>query len=217
MIGAVAFRQLQSEGYVDLGQTYKNQSTFDVAVKIGTPIRIPGISEVQKLSPKLKHESPSNTYSGNYGTYEFPPHTDLANWHRPPRYFILRCISPDPGVATVFLSFDKALKGLTRSIRERALFKPRRRIERKMFFLRFSEDDLFRWDPLYIVPENSEAHTIGKHIQSLDKSKFDKVNLSYKSQTILVDNWRVLHGRSEITTPTSSRCIERVYLSEINI
>jgi len=33
--------------------------------------------------------------------------------------------------------------------------------------------------------------------------------------TILIDNWQMLHGRSQVSAESTIRHIERVYLSEV--
>ena len=60
--------------------------------RLGVVVRLPGVSEVQTLTPRRIEHSPPNTYSGNFGTREFPLHTDLAHWFEPPRFFALRCV-----------------------------------------------------------------------------------------------------------------------------
>ncbi len=210
-------KELKRRGYANLGVLNPDMDTLDLAAKIGTIVKIPGLSEVQKLTPKSKEDNPRNTYSGNYGTDEFPMHTDLAHWYQPPRYFLLRCKAPDPEVGTFFLPFKKALKGLPDVTQKRALFKPRRKLDRKMFFLRFTQDEVFRWDPLYIIPENQEARNVAEHLCSLEKECFDRLYLTQRAQSVLVDNWRVLHGRSDVGATVSSRLIERVYFSELHL
>jgi alpha-ketoglutarate-dependent taurine dioxygenase len=41
------------------------------------------------------------------------------------------------------------------------------------------------------------------------------VLLLQPGDTLLIDNWRMLHGRSEVSTQSTSRIIDRVYLAEV--
>jgi hypothetical protein len=42
-----------------------------------------------------------------------------------------------------------------------------------------------------------------------------KILLNEPGDTVLIDNWRMLHGRSQILAQGKVRHIERVYLSEV--
>lgn len=174
-----------------------------------------GLSAIQTLTPKPTVNLPKNTYSGNFGTDVFPMHTDMAHWHQPPRYFVLRCLVPDSKITTNIISFEKALTGLPKSIISRSMFKPRRKLDGKLFLLRFAESKLFRWDQLYLVPENKEAQLLSRHLLNLRPEETTNLILNTKGHTILIDNWKVLHGRSNTKDINSPRVIQRTYLSEL--
>lgn len=210
-------RQLEMDGFVNLGVLNPELDTLTVANKIGTIIKIQGLSEGQRLAPRAKGDFPKNTYSGNYGTDEFPLHTDLAHWYQPPRYFLLRCLVPDPKVSTFIFNFQAALSGLAPVTISRALFKPRRKVENRQFLLRLKRKEIFRWDCLYLVPDNTEAEEVSLHLNSLEKNQFHSIKLKDKGQVVLIDNWKVLHGRGSILESSNARLIERVYLSEVNL
>jgi L-asparagine oxygenase len=214
--GGLLFGHLVEEyGFVDLGVVDPKLDTISVAKKIGSVLSVDGLSEVQSLSPKIRTASTKNTYSGNYGLDDFPLHTDLAHWHIPPRYFILRCLIPDPMVNTLVIDFKNAVCDIPQSIISRALFKPRRKFNNRQYLLRLVQCDVFRWDPLYLVPENDEAQEVALHLNTLSRNKIQQVKLEKAGQVILIDNWKVLHGRSSILKNSNTRLIERVYLSEI--
>ena len=78
-------------------------ATAEAAARFGVPLTLPGFDTVQTLRPIEKDVSPPNTYSGNYGTDEFPLHTDMAHWAVPPRYLLLRCVIGAASVATRLL------------------------------------------------------------------------------------------------------------------
>lgn len=42
-----------------------------------------------------------------------------------------------------------------------------------------------------------------------------KILLNQPGDTLLIDNWQMLHGRGEVLAQGTIRRIERVYLSEI--
>lgn len=216
MIGSAGI-QLEKHGFVDLGVLSPELNTLSIAKIIGKPAKISNLSEVQCLSPKSKDQLPRNTYSGNYGLENFPLHTDLAHWHIPPRYFLLRCLVPDPKINTLVLKFEKALEGLSPTTVSRALFKPRRKLNNRQFLLRLVDDEIFRWDSLYLIPENNEAEEASSFINALKEDQYHSLKLAEQGQIILIDNWKVMHGRSRVPEDSTTRLIERVYLSEINL
>ncbi|MCC6263340.1 MAG: TauD/TfdA family dioxygenase [Bryobacterales bacterium] len=44
-----------------------------------------------------------------------------------------------------------------------------------------------------------------------------QIPLFRPGDTILIDNWQVLHGRSAIPVSCTGRRVERVYLSEVTL
>ena len=47
------------------------------------------------------------------------------------------------------------------------------------------------------------------------KSKMKSLTLVKNGDTVIIDNWRCLHGRSKVPESEMDRKLERVYLSEI--
>src|SRR5881396_827254 len=88
---------LKRDGYWIAHRWHRDLTTKDLGVLVGAVLDLEsllpgsGIPTVQTLRPRLVDESLTNQYSGRYGLGEFPLHTDLAHWARPPRYFLLRC------------------------------------------------------------------------------------------------------------------------------
>src|SRR2546423_858394 len=84
-------------GHAFLPRWQTNASTEEVARSAGRLVNVEallpgsGIPSVQVLHPRPQAEAPRNQYSGTFGLGEFPLHTDLAHWSRPPRYLMLRC------------------------------------------------------------------------------------------------------------------------------
>lgn len=102
-------KQLSLHGFAHLPRFRRGFSTLIVAAELGAIESISGISSVHKLSPLSEAEAPPNTYSGTYDLREFPLHTDMAHWHVPPHYLLLRCVVPEPRVLTSLLSASQIL------------------------------------------------------------------------------------------------------------
>jgi L-asparagine oxygenase len=212
--------QLDNEGCVCLERFQAGVSTIQVARELGETLQLSNIPIVQQIVPKKQEESTDSLYSGNFGLKEFPFHTDLAHWYIPPRYLMLRCVTPSACAFTAIEEIATVLAGVPRSIIYRALFLPRKKLGGKKHLLRLAQDvgdnQLFRWDSIFIVPANCEAQEISGHLMSLDvKAARRKVALTYPGDTLVIDNWRMLHGRSAIYSSDMTRTLERVYLKEI--
>ena len=87
--------------------------------------------------------------------------------------------------------------------------------------LRFCVDGTygFRWDPLFLVPMNASASRVAEIMSTntWDQSQLLSLTLSRRGDTLVIDNWRCLHGRSRVSVIDRERRLERVYLSEIHI
>lgn len=74
---------------------------------------------------------------------------------------------------------------------------------------------LFRWDKTYIVPASPAGKAgIAAVINTLKEINMVKIILENKFDTLLIDNWRMLHGRSAVPDGSDDRIIERVYLGD---
>ena len=189
---------------------------LEVAKGLGGVYKVPTMPLVQALTPRLKEKEQQNTYSGNYGLSEFPFHTDLAHWYVPPRYLLLRCIFPAKGVATKLIDSHKVINSETRGLLNRAHFRPRKRLDGKANILKVLHGELFRWDSIFIEPANNVADLLKKIIDNqLKNMKSQDVFLSSCGDCLLIDNWRMLHGRGCIDRKSMNRKIERVYFNEV--
>ena len=78
--------------------------------------------------------------------------------------------------------------------------------------------DIFRWDSVFLRPLNNAAQELAALMQQARwHEAAEQVPLCRPGDTLLIDNWRMLHGRSPVPTHSKSRLLERVYLSEISL
>lgn len=220
-------RQLQDDGYTFIPQWHSNRSTREVASLVGTIIDLDallpgsGIPSVQTLQPRTEHEAPASRYSGVFGLNEFPIHTDLAHWAMPPRYFMLRCIQGANDVATRLLPASAVVSTVGHAILRRALVKPRRASRYGnvgLLPLLFFSDQTngLRWDSLFLTPISAAARNVMDFMTGSEGtwSELKEIVLVLPGDTLIVDNWRMLHGRSDAVAGPK-RIIERVYISDI--
>jgi len=176
-------------------------------------------SDIVQLIPKNISESTPNTYSGQYGYDDFPMHTDLAHWNKPPRYLMLRCLIGDAQVSTNILDSEKIIEAVGRNLLERSLVKPRRPVNGRtslMKILKSGNPNMLRWDQSFIVAASSTGE---KGISEVNKVLAQiapiEVVLENTYDTVIIDNWRMLHSRTAVPF-NSERKIERVYLGCAN-
>ena len=220
--------QLHQQGYVLLPRWRREDTTVAIADSIGrvldieTLLPMSNIPTVQTLIPKHRIESHVNRYSGNYGLGEFPLHTDLAHWIHPPRYFMLRCRVGSPGVVTSLLACSALASRLSTLKLRRAIVRPRHRGPKGIHCLLplvFHTQDIsgFRWDPLFLIPMNKPASQVA-HLMATcgwKESHLASLSMSQPGDTLIVDNWRILHNRGSVSAADMNRRLERIYLSEI--
>lgn len=195
-----------------------NESMLEVAQRIGNIFKVPTMPLIQTLTPRLKENESDNTYSGNFGVNEFPFHTDLAHWYVPPRYLFLRSVVPAADVETKLIDSEEICDGIDACVLNRAHFKPRKKLDRTANLLKIKQDGMFRWDSIFIEPANSAAKNLRREIEvSLNSAKYISLYLAVKGDCLLIDNWRMLHGRSVVSTKSMDRVIERVYFEEVTV
>ena len=213
--------EVNARGFAFLPSYNPKKCTDNAIARLGTIEKLTGLSEIQELTPKKAADSPPNIYSGNFGYSNFPFHTDLAHWYVPPRFFVLRCIEGTPSVKTLLVDSRSIIQSVGDENLRRALVQPRRPIEGNRFLLHILEqrslgDCRFRWDTLFIVPSTDHSSrmclAIKEHIANL---KTVDIVLEQPGDTLVVDNWRMLHGRSAVPATQRHRRIHRAYISSL--
>lgn len=197
-----AVSQLQSEGYSQLQYDGESLGEFllELAHQLGSPTRMRGKENIiATLLIKSKPQAHPASLSRQHGEGAFPFHTDTAHWQVPCRYVILACEDPgSPGRSTLLLpismtSFDE------QQLRILAVAPFRIKNGRQSFFGHvFSNSQTFvRFDEGCMIPANRLAFdAIAIMREVLEKS--DIIEVEWKANQIaIVDNWRMLHGRSD--------------------
>ena len=221
MLSEIA-ENLVVDGFVKL-ERYLPLATSNAAFsELGAVIQLPGVDQVQVLTPRQKFDAPPNTYSGNFGVRTFPLHTDLAHWFLPPRYFALRCIVGSRDVSTNLFDTKDLIPAIGRTNLMRALVRPRRPLQNRFPLLRLLANDecggeIFRWDSLFIEPATASSVTIHASVSNFLRFVEPRsIQLEHPGDTLVIDNWRMLHGRSSVSELDGRRRIERSYFGGIH-
>ncbi|WP_271114285.1 TauD/TfdA family dioxygenase [Paracoccus aerodenitrificans] len=213
-------RKIDDQGYVLFSEFESAASTLEVASSLGVPLTPWEGGLVQTLKPQAK--AAPNTYSGNFGFGRFPFHTDLAHWRVPPRYLLLRCQIGYLDVPTLMIDGRVLVNSVSKDILARAIFKPRRPRNGTYDLLRLYEVDIegvdrLRWDELFLKPASRIGDTADGLIREwLRAAEYRGIALVRPGDTLVIDNWRMLHARAPISPDREDRSIQRVYLEAIH-
>lgn len=211
------------QGYVFIPQHMPELGTLEAASILGSANILEGFSTIQKLRPHTQSNATPNTYSGNFGTEEFPFHTDLAHWAIPPRYLMLRCIVGSNAVTTSLFDGNLLLDAMGSTLLRRTLVQPRRPLRygkqllRLLEYLDGNDSKFLRWDSIFLRPATAESEkTFSLVVEYIGSNNAEDMVLLSLGDTLIIDNWRMMHRRSAVPLTASNRNIERVYLGEIN-
>jgi L-asparagine oxygenase len=217
LIGELALR-----GFACRSAYLPGASSSEAFASIGTVLTLDGFDPIQSLIPRVLSRASPNTYSGNFGMGQFPFHTDLAHWAVPPRFVALRCVRGVGSVLTHLLDGRFVVERVGRSVLHRALVQPRRSLRNGRHLLRLLDvgtdvgEQRLRWDSLYLRPATAASGDTMKEVhRCLVQLPATNVSLSSRGDTLVIDNWRVLHGRSPVPEHARHRRIDRAYLGGV--
>lgn len=214
-------QKLVEDGYALLPCLVPDASTEVAAASLGDVLTLAGTTRVQALRPREKADAPPNIYSGQFGKSEFPMHTDLAHWYVPPRYFVLRCVVGAPDVATRLLDGRGIMERFGIDTLYRTLLQPRRPSDGRRPLLRMlNRTDIgehqLRWDSLFVQPATESSSKTFQAISGfIDAQLETQIYLTNPGDTLVIDNWRMLHGRSAVPPTAAARHIERAYMRSL--
>ncbi|MBC7283294.1 TauD/TfdA family dioxygenase [Hoeflea sp.] len=211
--------EIRKTGYIFLKSHRPDESVVELAKSWGKPMVLWEDGLVQALVPRT--EAAPNSYSGIYGLGHFPFHSDLAHWLTPPRYLLLRCVTGYADIPTLLVDGRDLIDAITLDILARAIFKPRRPRDGSVSLLRLCEsieDSVrIRWDPVFLKPASRIGAVADLHIREwLSTCKPTSLSLTQPHDTLLIDNWRMLHARSPILPGRENRKIQRIYLENLH-
>lgn len=203
--------QLENEGYAEL----EVQSVAELIVS--TNFLGPLISEkheIETLEPRLKENVTSRSFSYHYGVGSFPLHTDTSFWILPARYIFFysrekfdtsTTILSSIDTLTIFQDFYKenpifASKKINGGVYETPWFGP--------------DNKYVKFDPCYMHAANSAANALAKALQERAHERIREITWS-GNKALIVDNWRTLHGRSELKN-VEARVLTRFYRGNNN-
>ena len=187
-----------------------------LARQLGTPIaeRV-GRPIVARLQPKAAVIGRERSLSAAFLTGAFPCHVDTAHWPIPCRYIILACLNPSTRARSTSL-LDTARLGLKHAERELLAVTPFRIVNgRNSFFatILHSGRPFIRYDPGCMRSVSSDGErALGVLCREAWPAQVEEVQWN-PGEAVVIDNWRVLHGRGESVCDDRDRTLLRVYVN----
>ena len=211
---------ISRDGFAFIPELASGAMTQSVVDQLGYVLKLGNGDPVHQIRPK--REAAPNTYSGVYGLNAFPMHTDMAHWKVPPRYLVLRCVRGHHDVSTYLVHGATLVELVGKASLARALVLPRRPLRGKLPLLalytrRPHAGYFLRWDDKFIVPASPAGRQgVDRVRQALEVVTPTCVTLAHPGDTLIIDNWKMLHGRSMVMENCADRIIDRVYLGELH-
>jgi hypothetical protein len=176
---------------------------MNIAYAFGKPCAGRNGRVLERLAPMLPSQAKPNSLSATNGIAAFPLHTDGAHKSEPPHFVILACECPGyPTVPTVLECFDGL--DLSPSDRHRCETAPFLiRNGRRSFYSTISDrsQPFLRFDQGCMTALTDAASDVARVIAACT------VNLTVvewaAGDILIIDNWRVLHGRGLATSAAS--------------
>lgn len=215
------FSLLKSKGWVSGIVDIRTEVNFankllSLAQNLGTPIpsRTGRSSLYDVLKPIEAKYAKHSSLSKNYSLGEFPLHTDTAHWLMPCRYIILGCLFSDEGNRRTLL-FDAKNISLNRKQND-LLYSVPLRINngRNSFFdtILSKRRRFIRYDPGCMKPICKEGYS-SLSVFSKQNYKEDIKEIKwFPGKVLIIDNWRLLHGRSSAACEDLNRTLIRILI-----
>ncbi len=203
---------LRSQGWVTLGPESRDIPMLTLASSFGHPIPSPTGELIRKLVPKERSEAIPGTLSGKYGKAALPMHTDTAFWPQPARYLVMR-VTGDTRRPTILASINPELTSdfgpdVATSV---WLIRGGGAIYGSMQFSAAGEKGI-RCDLETMSPANRSAATIHSRLREW-LVELPRSEINWKTVgTLVIDNWKMLHGRGPEPEREGNRVLERIYL-----
>ena len=201
-------KKIEAFGFVEIDGVESIRAAEQLTSHLG-PVRPLNGKKIQTISPSSKEMARSASFSRKFGYGRFPLHTDTSFWREPARYVVTYMLEPS-GTDTVVLP-----SALTREIILRYKYLNPIFVRNTVSGINYSppwfgqESEFIVFDPCYMKPANESAE---KFCETLDEYfKYSKQIAWNGSKTLVVDNWKTVHGRQPASH--NNRFLRRFYRS----
>lgn len=197
------------------GTACLNEELIDMALQLGRPVSLrSSIGPVQQLVPTAKTRF-TNSLSSKYKKDGFPLHTDTAHWPTPCRYIVLGCLQQGESQReTHLIDFRKVQ--VSDEDRLCLMTEPFKILNgRRSFYGTILAENrpFIRYDPGCMSPTSLRGEK-ALDVFSPQRTAHVKISIGwFEGKIVVIDNWRVMHGRGTGTGHGSERIISRVLVA----
>lgn len=211
--------QIHRSGWCEFGVgdiSNLSEELLRVGKLLGEPsVQRKSVGVVQELIPTTPNRGFQSSLTAKYSTGSFPLHVDTAHWLTPCRYLILGCLDEgDSGRDTVIVDFRNIkLTDKERSILLQTPFKITN--GRNSFYgtILSKDRDFIRYDP-GCMTQTVKVEIDIERIFSYERTAEIQSKVRWKTgKIVVIDNWRMLHGRCEKKTEGTERTLYRVVVT----
>jgi alpha-ketoglutarate-dependent taurine dioxygenase len=209
--------RLQQHGWVLLGSNSSrglgNRMT-DIARHLGTIADGPTARTIQTIAPRDQGAAPVSSLSHQFGLGPFPLHNDTAHWTLPCRYVILACAEVGSVRAPTLLAdaHDPGFSDDERLLLHSSTFLVRNGGKSFYASLLDSRRRFIRFDPGCMEPMTTASVT-AMQLYGMRRQRSRVIACDWEEGNVLIiDNWRMLHGRGNDVPADPQRRLLRVYV-----
>jgi alpha-ketoglutarate-dependent taurine dioxygenase len=217
-ISAIDTAELKSRGWTSsisksLAEFDLREQLMELASHFGSPaVTRRGGSLCDTLIPTAANAAQAKSLSKLYDVGEFPLHMDTAHWPTPCRYLLLACITPGSARRPTMLLDTRRvpINGEQLSLLHTAPVRVKN--GRNSFFSTIASKSrpFIRFDPGCMTPTSPE----GFQAMTILSRENWPTSLEYldwlPGLIVIIDNWRVLHGRAKANIPDADRKLLRI-------
>lgn len=205
---------LVSDGFAYVGVPYHDHGKICeiLARMVPFSIQVQTDEVIDSLATDPRYR---RSMTGTYGHGEFPMHTDRAHDRIPPRFLLLSQQDASTAALTRVLPLRRLplspddIPALKRDV-WKVLFGRRPFLTPILNDTVLPPELILRWDPICMRSERpTESARILERCIAL--SEIDSFQLD-PNHTLVIDNWKCLHGRSQIDTSSKRRLLHRTLL-----
>lgn len=212
----IDIKQIDKQGWLEVPDFSCSDDALSIAKQLGKVIPHPNGDMISTVSPNDGKDKVTGTMSNRFGYSSFPMHTDTAFWLEPARYIVMGVLEKSD-CNTKIVNFNVLLDNLNAkalAALETATYLINT-IEGKRYsspLIKTNREYGVKFDPSCMTPINQAA----QYFHQAFLETIDNIGESYIDWTgrkaVIIDNWKVLHGRGEVTPSEKYRKLIRVYV-----
>jgi len=209
---------INKQGWIELKNITSDEELITLAQSIGQIIKHPNGELIGSLKPKSGKDSIKGTFSNQYGYNSFPLHTDTAFWGKPARYILLSS-KEISNCSTLIVSSSDIWENISdddMKFAKQAIYLIKTIHGQFYSSLIFRENNIegLRYDSTCMRPFNQSGKKIQESLElilsNIQPKKIDWTG----NKTIIIDNWKILHGRTPIIN-NKNRELKRIYIQSL--